>query len=464
MVEEDRAIAVSPLAYTLGAREGMRAGGIAAIAPTSIILQRNVSKERETLDGLVLAMFQFSPDVAIDGVDGVTIDVGPSLFYFGGVAALCRKIRSSVLSLGLTATIGTAPTGRAAWLLARAVRTASHRRPLVRRRLSHKGMTRSLDSLPCDLLPTTGPHSQWLHDLRIRDLADLRRLPRPGLIRRTSRGLIAELDVAYGMEPEAFNWVVPSETFASTVETMGRIEHAEHLLAWATTLVLQLTGWLAVRQLAVSAFELSLSHERGHAAVPPTTLEIRLAEPVWKEPHLLLLLKERLAKVELSAPVIAVRLDASQLVHMQAPTDFLFPELGGTEEDSVRLFELLEARLGAENVLVPVANNDHRPEVFNAWAPATQRVLPAPVLPMKHPRRPFWILPKPIPLIVRDNRPHYTSPLKMIHGPERIEAAWWQGETAARDYYVALAASSVRYWVYLERKTDGAWHLHGIFA
>ena len=192
-------------------------------------------------------------------------------------------------------------------------------------------------------------------------------------------------------------------------------------------------------------------------------MEIALAEPAWKDGHLIRLLKERLDKVELIAPVIGLRLDARQLVPMLPPTESLFPEPGGTPADFHRLLELLTARLGAENVLTPASSPDHRPEVCNAWVPATEKLL-------KNSdegaglERPFWILPKPVALLMRNDRPFYGSPLKLISGPERIEAGWWNDQTAARDYFVAQGTNASCYWIYLERTQEARWYLHGLFA
>lgn len=231
----------------------------------------------------------------------------------------------------------------------------------------------------------------------------------------------------------------------------------------ATTLILQLTGWLAARQLAVITFQLLMEHERGRAAVPPTSLEITLAEPAWKEHHLLRSLKERLAKTELTAPVIGLRLEVVQLDAMQLPTDQLFPEPGGLPADFTWLLELLSVRLGPENVLAPVGAPDHRPELCNSWGPATTKMKPAPeedvVLD-----RPCFVLPKPIQLLMREERPFYLSPLRLIRGPERLEAGWWDAQSVARDYYVAQGADATCYWVYLERTLDGRWFLHGLYA
>ncbi|CAM2158443.1 protein of unknown function (plasmid) [Pararobbsia alpina] len=88
---------------------------------------------------------------------------------------------------------------------------------------------------------------------------------------------------------------------------------------------MQMTGWLSAKQLAVARYAIFLEHERGRDAIPPTEIDIALAEPTWREEHLVRLLKERLGRVELDAPVIALRLEARDVREAQAASESLFP-------------------------------------------------------------------------------------------------------------------------------------------
>lgn len=444
-----------------GIRLGMRAGGVAAVAPTTMLLDRAPDKEAQALDAIATALMQYTPEVTLQDHCSLLIDVSASLTLFNGAHALCLRVTRSIHALGFTLQLGAAPTAGGAWLLARNRR--SRTMPLMRRVLTLATLHTRLDRLPCDLLPQTTDYLNWLIDIGARDLGSLRKLPRAGLLRRTSKALLAELDRAYGEAPEMFEWIKPPLQFSARVETFDRIEHADALLMGASSLILQLVGWLTALQQAVRVFTLFLEHERGREAMPPTELEVALAEPAWHEEHLIRLLKERLNKVELIAPVIALRLQALKVEPMLPPTTSLFPEPGGTPQDYHRLLELLTARLGADNVLCPADVDDYRPEVCNTWQPATDQRTKSKVEEILD-GRPFWLLPKPIALIMRDNRPFYGSPLKFIHGPERLEAGWWNDQTAARDYFIGQANDASCYWIYLERTADARWFLHGLYA
>jgi protein ImuB len=342
------------------------------------------------------------------------------------------------------------------------------------RALKMQSLARRLDRLPASTPPPARPFAAWFEGIGCFTLGDMRRLPRPGLQRRCGRALIDMLDAAHGSLPELFEWIEPPTTFEARIELFDRIENADALLAGAHRLVLQLTGWLCARQLAVERITLLLEHERGRVARPPTPVDIALAEPTWRDEHLVRLLKERLAKLVLEAPVIGLRLEAQQLQPMAPPSETLFPEPGGTEDDRTRMLELLVARLGPDNVLQALPQADYRPEVANAWAPVQQKVREseraAQMPPDVHSLpRPSWILAKPIALLMRNHRPFYGSPLKMASNPERIEAGWWS-QSQTRDYFVAEGQDHALYWVYRERIVGAAedaeprWFLHGLFG
>jgi protein ImuB len=461
VVDKDRVIAVSESAQQAGVQQNMRPGSVAAISPSTVIIERDEAREQTLLHAVAMALLQYTPEVAYAAEFSVVLDVTASLTLFGGRLAICRRVRDSLRLLGVSAQLGTGPTAMGAWLLGR--RSALHVRRPRRRTVTLPSLSRQLDGLPASCLPAALPFREWLAGIGADHLGALRRLPRQGILRRMSTQVLVELDRAYGQACEMLAWVKIPDTFSARVETFDRIEHADALLIGATSLIAQMVGWLVSTQQAVSIFVLLLEHERGRTAMAPTLIEIALAEPTWRDEHLVRLLKERLGRVELTAPVIALTLKAELLTAMAPPTAQLFPEPGGNPGDFERLMELLGARLGDENILTPLETHDHRPEVSNAWIPiSTKRGRPIGEDDVQE--QPFWLLPKPIPLLIRGDRPFYHSPLKMIKGPERREAGWWDDQLAVRDYYVAQAADATCYWIYLERVVDGRWYLHGMFA
>lgn len=465
VLEQERVLALSPLARAAGVQPGMRRGGVLMLMPEARLHERTPAREAEALHAVAMALLQYTPLVAQAEEATLLMDVGASLRLFGGVRALCRRVKASMRALGFSAVLSCAPTARGAWLLAR------HRGGGA---LKPASLVRRLDRVPAALLPPARPFEAWFEGIGCFSLGDMRRLPRPGLQRRCGGALLDMLDAAYGMRPELFDWIEAPTTFRAHLELFDRVEHAEALLFGAHRLLLQLTGWLCARQLAVERITLLLEHERGRVARAPTAIEIVLAEPVWRDEHLVRLLKERLGKQTLEAPVIGLVLEALQVQAMEPPSDSLFPEPGGSEEDQLRMLELLVARLGPDNVLQAAPQADYRPELANVWVPVHQKIRPAAMQAQMPPDvaslpRPSWLLAKPIALLMRNHRPFYGSPLKLVSTPERIEAGWWS-ESQTRDYFIAEGEDHAHYWVYRERMVGGAegaeprWYMHGLFG
>lgn len=458
VLEKGKVLLTDSVSRAAGVRPGMKRGGVLTLAPDVEMHEREPAREEAALRDVATALMKFSPEVALCEEATVVIDVSASLRLFGGVVRLCREVKAVVDALGLSERISAAPTGEGARLLAKYGN---------RRLLKMRSLERALSSLPLLAIPEVRPFADWFEGLGCTTIADVRRLPRAGLQRRCGQHMLDSLDRAFGIAPELYEWLELPTTFSARVELPDRIEHAEAVLFAARRLIVQLCGWLCAQQLALTAANVSLEHERGRQATPPTVIDIALAEPTWREDHLVRLLKERLGRIELGAPVIAVRLDAVNVAQATPASENLFPEPGGSAEDHARLVELLVARLGEENVLKPAPTADYRPEVANRWLPIRDVVKQEPLSPDLP--RPTWLLATPVQLLMRHHRPFYGTPLKMVSPGERIEAGWFDGQLVTRDYFVAQADDQSHYWVYRERVRsrdagEPRWFLHGLFG
>ena len=337
VLDQERVLACSAEARAAGVQPGMRRGGALMLQPQLRLHERAPEREAEALQSVAMALLQYTPLVAAAEHATLLMDVGASLRLFGGIRALCRRIRADLRALGFSASLSCAPTARGAWLLAR----RRHGRVL-----SMATLTRRLDRVRAESLIPAQPFALWFEGIGCYTLGDMRRLPRAGLQRRCGRPLLDWLDAAYGLAPELFDWIETPVTFKARLELFDRIEQADLLLVGAQRLLVQMMGWLCARQLAVERVVLLLEHERGRVARPPSRLELSLAEPTWRDAHLVRLLKERLGQLQLEAPVIGLVLEALQLQAMEPPSESLFPDVGGSEDDQARLFELLAAAGG----------------------------------------------------------------------------------------------------------------------
>lgn len=459
IIDGMQVVTVSQRAAEQGIHAGMRVASAQARAPEILLQPRNRGRERQARDAVAMALLQYTPELAIADAGILLMDVTASLSVFGGQRRLCHRVFRSVQALGFSVCLGMAPVARAAWLFA-------HQPSRRRRAVRIETMRRRLDQLPVSVLPAAAPYTAWLTGIGCRMLADLRRLPRAGLQRRTATALQDQLDQAYGEALEIVEWFKLPDKFSARLELAYPTEQTQTLLFAAHQLVAQLTGWLSARQQAVSALRLLLEHERTRYRQAPAIIEITLAEPAAQERHLLGLIRERLGRLTLCAAVTALQLEALQLTAWAPPNAQLFPEPGGTPADYRRLIELLMARLGPEALHLPSPVSDHRPEVLNQWREAHEATLKISVDPARRfASRPFWLLEQPLALRVQGHRPFYGSPLHLLSGPERIEAGWWDGALALRDYFIAQGEEGACYWIYRERNAGLArWFLHGLFA
>ena len=59
------------------------------------------------------------------------------------------------------------------------------------------------------------------------------------------------------------------------------------------------------------------------------------------------------------------------------------------------------------------------------------------------------------------------SLLKLLAGPERIEAGWWDDALMARDYFIAENELGQLLWIYREPDPvthNSRWYLQGFFG
>jgi len=408
----------------------------------------------------------YTPRVALVD-EAVLVELSASVRLFGGRAALRARVQSEAAQLGAEA-MAWGPNGLAALALARAGRGE----------LDGRTLAPALDALPLSVLSAARPHAQALAQTGCRTLGELRRRPRAALGRRFDQALLHALDQLYGEAPEAHGWLVAPEVFEARLELPSRVDEAGALVFGARRLLMQLAGWLFARRSGVLAFTLRWAHDamRSREVGPEDALGVRTAQPTRDVEHLARLLAEHLAHVQLQAPVGELWLRADEVRPLvETSTDLLPPTPGAAQggEALPRVLERIAARLGEQRVLRPVPVADHRPEAMCRWQPA-DRPLPRQAVPLTDTPQPGFLLPEPLKLVVRGNRPVYFDELRLLLGPQRVEGGWWDREESrgrmhlvVRDYWLAFSARAGLLWVFQTRATDGAapaWYLHGFFA
>jgi protein ImuB len=311
-------------------------------------------------------------------------------------------------------------------------------------------------------------------------------LPRDALARRVGAQFVATLDRARGAIPDPRPPFVAPPRYEGRLELPAAVESVEALAFAVNRLVHELAGWLLGRGLGIVELSLALAHERHVAirgAAPATAARFALAAPAREPAHLIAVLRERLARVALPAPVVAITLASEATAPLAGRNLGLLP--GADASATVPLVDRLRARLGEDAVVRVRPHPEHRPE--RAWKlvkvgappnaapgkPATKKPRPVPdprtsagaeaLTAMADSPRPAWLLAEPEPL------GHHLEALPWVlrDGPERIESGWWDGADVRRDYFIAESPRGERVWIYRDHRygaDDGEWFLHGFFA
>jgi protein ImuB len=487
VVEQRRVLLACPKANAAGLRPGMSAASAAALLPGLQQLPRDRARESAFVERLALALAGYTPAIVVEP-DGVLLEVAASLRLFGGARALARAVRVTVRATGVSAAqMAAAPTAGAASLLARVAPGAALRRGRATQGAAAVAKDSIVDPVlawhqhTCqrlDALPLTAALAAWLlpertaellHGIGCRTLADVRALPRAGLQRRGGGALLERLAQAYGEAPDPRPWYTSPAGFELGLELLHRADDAAMLVFAAERLVQPLAGWLAQQWLAASRIALHLRHETSrHQALPDTVIRIGLGDASRDARQISLLLRERLQRTALPAPVYALTLRLEEAVSHSGREAALWndPQRHGND-NSRGLIDRLSARLGPERVQSLQLQADHRPEraMFAVSASAVAPGARLSQLPLPTQPRPAWLLPEPLRLQEQAGRPLHGGPLTLRSRAERIEAGWFDGELVSRDYHVAEGRDHRLRWVFRERRGDLAqWYLHGLFG
>ncbi|MDY0012254.1 MAG: DNA polymerase Y family protein [Rhodocyclaceae bacterium] len=448
--QHGRVVALDEAAAAAGVRPGMRLASALGLAPGLAHRERDPARETAALARLACWAGQFTPQVSLAPPDELLLEIGGCLRLFGGGPALLARIQASCAQQGHTHRAGLAPTPLAAQWLARGAASA-----ILPDGLDSAGLAQAIAPLPLAVLALPERATARLATLGARHLGDLLALPRAGLARRFGPELPLALAWALGELPDPRRPFIFPEEFRDGLELPARIEDAARLLFAARRLVAALGGWLAVRCAGIQRCHLVLVHEDQ----APSRLELGFASPTRDPQRLQRVLRERLERHALAAPVVGLGLEAPDPSPLPGASIPMFGQGGAARLAPV--VERLRARLGAEAIHGLAAVADHRPELASRPTPEP---IPLACPPPAGPR-PLWLLPAPRALAEERGAPHHGGRLQLLTRAERIESGWWDGGEgpgdARRDYFVATNPRGEWLWVFRDGQ---GWWLHGLFA
>ena len=393
--------------------------------------------EQASLERLAAWCYQYSSQVCVIPQDNnLLLEVAASQRLFGNAKTLARRITTELAQLDYRVNSGIAPTPEAAQLAARHglfIRTTNELR-------------KSIGTLRIDCLNLPPASIQALQKTGFRTVAEVFRLPRKALARRLGPAVSDYLDRLLGHRPDPCKTFRPPDNFSAGLD-LPDTEHTQGLIFPLKRLVQELCGILRARDRGIQALQVRLQLDED-----TKTICLNLRQATRSESHLMLLLRERLERLQLPRPVCHIRLQALHFLPYTVVQADLLKETDkpSTEADSY-VIERLQARLGKESVKGITGLQDHRPE--HSWS---LRELDEPATYTARPGRPTWLLPEPKPCRIDNYR--------ILTGPERIESGWWDGRDCRRDYFVVRDSNGSTLWAFHEYKPRSGWYLHGLFS
>ena len=336
--------------------------------PALIAVEAEPLEEARLLTRLCDWCSRYTPLAALDGRDGLMLDISGIAHLFEGEAALIEDCRARLSAQGITVVIGAAGNPRAAWALARFSRMRTAPEPL-----SDKAFVKLFHDLP---LAALGLDEKTIADMAragLRRVGDIALRPRAPITARFGAVPMARLDALKGLERSS---IAPrfrppdfcaERQFASPIQTVEAIEVQLRKLADDLVVLLE-------RQ-AKGARRIELSLYRVDGAM--RRIRIGASRPLNEARAIVRLIAERLASPNEDAIDAGYGVDLMRLACLTAePLAPSEAELERAHEAErarslAELLDRLSARLGARAVTRRELIDAHLPEQAEAAAPAT---------------------------------------------------------------------------------------------
>ncbi len=450
-----------------GVRDGMALADARAICPQLLTRPAEPLADAKLIEALARLMERFSPMVAIDGGDGIFLDVTGVAHLFGSETAMLGTLAGWIERLGFTVRLALADTPGAAWALARYGGACT---------LVEPGANAvALATLPVAALRIDEAAAELSLRLGLTTIGALYPLPRRTLAARFGLAAVTRLEQALGEQDEPLpyrRFEAPLRETLAFAEPIARTEDVEGAFA---IVIERLCARLERDGKGVRLAWLSFERVDNTRH----TFTIATARPSRSPRALFRLVRDRLDGLDAGFGIERVFVEAERCEPLPAEQaealgaqDFNDGELVASE-----LVDRLVNRFGHERVLCFVSAESHLPErayaIFSAAAPHPASAWIAPPI-----ARPARLLSRPEPVAERDDAgPPSTIDWRGRHlsvtplaGPERIEPEWWHDDPAwrsgARDYWWVRSACGLQLWLF--RIGDAAcgarsrWFLQGI--
>ena len=425
--------AVNAAARSSGLRPGMALADARAILPALLTRPAEPAADARALQALALWCGRYGPSLAVDGEDGLWIDITGVAHLYGGEAGLLRDLVRRIAGFGITVRPGLADTLGAASAIAR----HAPGRSIAGRIAPPGGAEAAIAGLPVDALRLGPDTVRLLRRLGLKRIGQLTAIPRVSLERRFASRDLAEavltrLDQALGSRAEPLRPLLPPPAYAARAAFPEPLISGEALETALARLAQTLAADLVRVEKGARRLALTLYRSDGTSAV----LRLGLARASASAPHMLRLFREKLAAIDAGYGIDAMLLAARAVQPLRPGQHDLLGGRAGREEGAAELVDRLAGRLGEAWVLRLVPRQSHVPERAEVLVSALAPGIPWPVPPRALPPRPPFLLARPEPIEVLaevpEGPPQRFRWRRVLHrvvraeGPERIAPEWWR--------------------------------------
>ena len=472
--------AINRQAHAAGLVPGMRLADARALLPRLAVAKARPAEDRRELERLARQCHRFTPSSAVDGADGLLLDITGADHLFGGEAAMAAEVERYLGRFGFEARTGIADTLAAAWALARFGEED--------RRIAAAGATlAALATLPVEALRIAPGDARLLRRLGLTTIGAAAALPRAALARRfgPQDGTVPErLDRALGRRPEPIASLPPPPVCRVRCAFAEPLIDFVGLEAALSRLVDDLCAALERADLGARQLVLLFCRVNGDTA----ERDVSTVRATRDAAHLKLLFAGKIETVDPGFGIDAMALHAV-LTEPFAAVQFNLAEGSdgrpGDELGDNLLIDRLQARLGEGSVFRLEPVESHLPErAERRMAPDRDAVAPRAAHARRPglPQRPFCLFDQPEPVEamaeVPDGPPilfvwrRIRRRIARAEGPERIEPEWWVSgpEGTPRDYYRVEDTEGRRYWLFRaglyrdDGKKQPHWYIHGLYG
>jgi protein ImuB len=477
-----RLVSIDAEAARLDLSIGLSLADARARFPFLIAVEAEPEEEARLLERLCDWCSRFTPLAALDGRDGLMLDISGVTHLFGGEAALIEDCRARLVAHGVTVAIGAASNPRAAWALARFSQVKVAPEPM-----SDKAFAKLFFDLPLAALGLDEKTTADMARAGLRRIGDIALRPRAPITARFGALPMARLDALKGLERPSISPRFPPPDFCAERRFASPIETAEAIEASLRKLADDLVALIERQAKGARRIELSLYRVDGAVR----RICVGASRPLNEARAIVRLFAEKLMSPDEDAIDAGYGVDLMRLACLQAeplaPSQALLERAHEAERVHAlaELLDRLSARLGTRAVTRRELIEAHLPDEAETAAPATlgqsrSRAEGPQAVAAGPPARPLRLFARPEPIEamaeVPDGPPLRFRWRRVLHdvaaieGPERIAAPWWRSAGApTRDYFRAEDTEGRRFWLYREglwgRETARPkWFVHGLFG